>query len=64
MDTFAEAMPQSHTAAVVYSDLKKPPKWMRKPVGAVFGVSEMVSFICQQIFENFVFDFVFSLVVN
>lgn len=40
MDTFAHApVPQSTAAPIIYNDLRKPPKWMRRPIGAVFGVS-------------------------
>lgn len=40
MDTFAHApVPQNTAAPIIYNDLRKPPKWMRRPIGAVFGVS-------------------------
>lgn len=43
MDTFADPhLPQNNTTPVAYSDLRKPPKWMRRPIGASFGVSEML----------------------
>lgn len=39
MDAFAQAPVPQNTTHVVYSDLKKPPKWMKQPAGAKFGVS-------------------------
>lgn len=39
MDTFAQAPMLQNTTQVTYSDLKKPPKWMKQPIGAKFGVS-------------------------
>lgn len=40
MDTFAQApVPQQSSAPVVYQDLRTPPVWMKRPVGAKFGVS-------------------------
>lgn len=46
MDTFAQApLPQSNLAPVVYNDLKTPPVWMKKPVGASFGVNISFSVI-------------------
>lgn len=32
-------VPQPHGHPVVYEDLRRPPKWMRRPVGAKFAVS-------------------------
>lgn len=38
MDTYAQApLPQQQQQSPV--DLRKPPKWLRRPVGASFGVS-------------------------
>lgn len=45
MDTFADPhLPQNNTTPVVYSDLRKPPKWMKRPIGASFGVSSFFFF--------------------
>lgn len=38
MDSIAQAPAPSNTSHVVYSDLKRPAKWFRKPIGAKFGV--------------------------
>lgn len=40
MDAMAHAPTPQTTTQVVYHDLKKPPKWMKRPVGAKFGVSQ------------------------
>lgn len=45
MDTFAQApVPQNTSAPIVYNDLRKPPVWMKRPVGAAFGVSAFLNF--------------------
>lgn len=33
-------VPQGQSQSVVYQDLRRPPKWMRRPVGVKFGVSK------------------------
>lgn len=38
VDHFSQA-PVPQATQVVYSDLKVPPKWMKRPAGASFGVS-------------------------
>lgn len=41
MDGYVQApVPQTATQAPVSVDLTKPPKWLKKPVGAKFGVSK------------------------
>lgn len=43
MDNLQQApVPQTNTMTVS-QDLKKPPKWLRRPAGAVFGVSKVQS---------------------
>lgn len=43
MESIAQT-PMSHSVShVVYSDLKKPPKWMKRPIGAKFGVSDLTT---------------------
>ncbi|XP_055317143.1 protein transport protein Sec31A isoform X2 [Sitodiplosis mosellana] len=37
MEHFAQAPTPQATTQIVYNDLKKPPKWMKRPVGAKFG---------------------------
>lgn len=39
MDTLAQAPTPQITTQIHYNDLKKPPKWMKRPIGAKFGVS-------------------------
>lgn len=39
MENFAQAPAPQATTQIHYSDLKRPPKWMKCPVGAKFGVS-------------------------
>lgn len=39
MENFAQAPAPQATTQIHYSDLKRPPKWMKRPVGAKFGVS-------------------------
>lgn len=41
MDAFAQAPVPQNTTQVVYSDPRKPPKWMKQPIGVKFGVSEL-----------------------
>lgn len=38
MDAFAQAPVPQNVTQIVYSDLKVPPKWMKRPIGATFGV--------------------------
>lgn len=38
MDGYEQPIPQQNTTPVVSVDLSKPPKWLKKPVGASFGV--------------------------
>lgn len=45
MDQFAQA-PTPQATTQVYHDLKRPPKWMKRPIGAKFGVSD-----CEIIFK-------------
>jgi len=41
MDAFDNAPPvPQNTTQTVYADLKKPPKWLKKPCGASFGVTK------------------------
>lgn len=45
MDQFDKApVPQANNQTV-YSDLKNPPKWLKRPVGATFGVSQLYNFL-------------------
>lgn len=39
MDQFAQAPVPQSTTQVHYSDLKRPAKWLKRPIGAKFGVS-------------------------
>jgi hypothetical protein len=39
LDAFAQAPPQRQQQQLSPVDLRKPPKWLRRPVGASFGVS-------------------------
>jgi protein transport protein SEC31 len=39
MEQIDEPTAHQQTIHTVYHDMKKPAKWMRKPVGARFGVS-------------------------
>lgn len=39
MEHFAQAPTPQATTQIVYNDLKKPPKWVKRPIGAKFGVS-------------------------
>lgn len=39
MEHFAQAPTPQATTQIHYNDLKKPPKWMKQPIGAKFGVS-------------------------
>lgn len=39
MDTIAHAPVPTNTSLVVYSDLRRPAKWFKQPIGARFGVS-------------------------
>lgn len=40
MDGYVQApIPQQGSSVVVSVDLTKPPKWLKKPIGASFGVS-------------------------
>lgn len=38
MEHFAQAPTPQATTQIVYNDLKRPPKWMKRPIGAKFGV--------------------------
>lgn len=39
MDGYLQApVPQQNVAPVVSVDLTRPPKWLKRPVGASFGV--------------------------
>lgn len=43
MEHFAQAPTPLATTQIVYNDLKRPPKWMKRPIGAKFGVSSFSS---------------------
>lgn len=43
MDGYIQAPLQQQAAGPVSVDLSKPPKWLKRPVGASFGVSTFIS---------------------
>lgn len=45
MDGYAKAPLQTQNMGPVSVDLPQPPKWMKKPVGASFGVSYIVQIL-------------------
>lgn len=56
MDQFAQAPVPAATTQIVYNDLKRPPKWMKQPVGAKFGVSieYFQLFSIKHLMDNFI----------
>lgn len=54
MDAIAQAPAPTNTSHVVYSDLKRPPKWFKQPVGAKFGVSSLGNVIYTILLFNYI----------
>lgn len=65
MEHFAQAPTPQATTQIHYNDLKKPPKWMKQPIGAKFGVSlhSITHFISLFLFDSVhKFQFIFHLI--
>lgn len=48
MDGYIQAPVQQQSAGPVSVDLSKPPKWLKRPVGASFGVNFYFFFLANK----------------
>lgn len=45
MEGYIQAPIQQQAAVVESIDLSRPPKWLKRPVGATFGVSRQINIV-------------------